>query len=525
MGGWTDIFATKYRTREQKVPDYFAHDIDYIDKNKYAQLFNNDDYAVYADKAERIAWIASNIIRQSREINSSKIYLEDRKSRERIDSHEILDLIELPNEFFSFEAILEYVVWDLNLSRRGGFIWMAPSNRNQNKIMELWPLLADNIRPIKDENQFISGYWYYTEGDDKPLWLNPKYVIRFFFPDRDDYWANLTPLKYLVPAIDIYEALTESQESLFSEGGGVPLSVVMVDENTSTPDFEEIRDRLRVDWQNKKRIAIARGGTFDVKTVGVSNRELEAISSQKLNRDEIDSAFMLIPWRSSEYTSGEGLKEANKQIKENVIYPMQKMLAAQMQLHMVNKFWVEDNVRIKFEDVRKLDKSLQISEWNVTWRAKTLNGARTDLGDLPFTHPVLTDLGDLPLALATNPSFVLSYYGIAQQQTSDSANTTNEPGNIDEMLSPERQVNYNINDAKSLTNAEKLGIITELKNYQTVVKRVMQRKGKNANEVEFETDIVPESILQEIKSNLVGELSTDEITNIFNAMIDKVKNG
>jgi hypothetical protein len=129
-------------------------------------------------------------------------------------------------------------------------------------------------------------------------------------------------------AMSVYGGITTSQRDLYNKGRGVPLSVISVDPNIGNEDFAIVRQQLRDDWESEIRVAVTRAGSMNIGTVGISNRDLQVIEAQNFNRDEIDAVFMGgIPWRSDQFLSGDGLREANKQVKEVVIHPLHKMIS------------------------------------------------------------------------------------------------------------------------------------------------------------------------------------------------------
>lgn len=513
---WSSLFGKA--NKRHKVPPYISREIAPLDEMLYNYFYDYTEEQKQ-ELARKVSWVYSDIKRIADETKSANIKMMRRSNNSLFMNHPFLKLFEEPNEFFSGRELIEHAIWSLMLSENGAFWFLAPAKSDSNKLMEIWPIPPNKIEPVKDSEQFISYYSYDPGNGGDKLRIDKRYIFRSFFVDYNDLWKSLTPLSAAERGIDIYNAIANSQTSLFSEGGGVPLSIVMIDQNTSNPDFEVIREQIRTDWMNQKRIAVARGNTIDVKNVGISNRDLEILGSQKLNRDEIDSVFMGIPWRNDNFTSGDAIEKANKIIKETVIFPLHQLLANKMQTQIINRFYGDTYV-LKFDDVRQQDRALQIQEWNVAWKADTFNEARESRNLPPFENQALPGLGELPFTLATNPQFMIAFLGLTPQQSNqDNVQQLSEPGNVPSSMSPEATTNLVAVGKKNYSIAEKTAIVAELKNYKKVVRRIIERTEKSAGEVNFDSEILPN--LQEIQLSLHNVKDLDKINNIFDTEIQK----
>lgn len=522
ISGWiVDRFNyVKYRTAS-KAPPYIARELanNYgIDWN-WISDYNEEELQQLAIK---VSWVYSNIDRIAKEVSDARIEVYQRGSNQRDIDHEFETLMEYPNEFFGRMALLQYTVWALELSEDGAYWYLAPDSNG--KIREIWPIQMNKLTPVKHPTKFISHYEYHTNNSEKPLVIPSQYICRFFFPDPFDMWKSMSPLYAAKMAIDIYYGISKSQRSLFTEGGGIPLSVVTLDPNINNADFATVRQQIKEDWEQQKRIAIARAGTIDIKTVGISNKELEAIESQSANRDEIDSVFMGIPWRTGHFLGGEGIREANRQVRERVIHPLHTLISTQIQIQIIERYYAKDLI-VKFEDVRQFDRALAVQEHSVNWRAKTFDEARFDLGLPPYQNKDMPDLGNMPIHLAINPAFVSNKYGL--NPVRDPQKKPDGVGNLPDSMSPEALTNLTASGNQELdatirsidiTQAVNEGIKEELKRYKKVILRSFRRD--NSVDRQFETDIIPYDIMSTIKDELNSISSEDEIVSLFNRFIE-----
>ncbi len=523
--------AIKFRTPD-KAPPYVRTEI--IENPGVDNLvWETWTLEKQAKVAATVSWIYSNLFRISNEVSTAEFMLVNKKTGEKVSDY-LQEVFDYPNDFFDGTALWKYTVWGAYLGKYGALWYLAPDKNDLSKIVEIWPIPIDRVEPIKHNTQFISGWRYRSPKTGKSIIIPTQYTARFFFPHPWDLWENYTPLIASTLAISTYESIERNQRDLFAKGRGVPLAIVSVDPSIGKEDFAVVRQQLHEDWESERNIAITRGGDVSVATVGISNRELEIIASQNFNRDELDALYMGgIPWRSDQFKSGEGLREANKQIKEVVIHPFHIMLQNRVYLDIIS-VWGNPKYFGKFQDVRAQDRSILIQERTIYWRTKTVNEARAELGLPPYDVPddLYEDYGELLVPLANNPQFIMTLSGLANKPTGqpfgglqDGEDISSDPvGNLPGQLDAERVVNENIEDASKgidIKAAVVSGMTEELKKYRKVLlKRLRDDSEVDLTSIKFETSIILPAIMQEIKLNLVDAKTEDAVRQAFSNWLE-----
>jgi hypothetical protein len=536
MTGW---FAERYQYASykfripDKAPPYIRAEL--ADMGVQQDIWEGWSRDKQAQVAARISWIYSNIFRISNEVSAADFRVIQKGSNQRDIDHPLEAIMDYPNEFFDGISLLRYTIWGLSLGEYGGFWYLAP-NKVTGELEEIWPIPIDRLTPIKHSTRFISHYEYKPKRGGKKLRIRPEYIVRFFYSHPWDLWRNFTPLEAATMAMSVYGGITTSQRDLYNKGRGVPLSVISVDPNIGNEDFAIVRQQLRDDWESERRVAVTRAGSMNIGTVGISNRDLQVIEAQNFNRDEIDAVFMGgIPWRSDQFLSGDGLREANKQVKEVVIHPLHKMIEKQIYLGIIARFYDQD-LRAKFDDIRAQDRSIQLQERNVYWRAKTVDEARMDLGLDPFPAGTMLgdDHGDLPLSLSNNPAFIMAKTGLSTvpEEGSGDGGEKDEVGNLpgvrdEEALTTDLATGGEglATDIKSIDARDAIysGMREELKRY----KRVMLKEWRKNNDQgdlldrQFDTNVIMPIILDDIKNSLPLVQSEEDIQEIFDRWINQ----
>ena len=239
-----------------------------------------------------------------------------------------------------------------------------------------------------------------------------------------------------------------------------------------------------------------------------------------------------LQWRKQN-TAGD-LEEINKAIKDVVIYPLHKMIAAQIQLYIINPWYGKELVG-EFDDVRAQDRSLSLQENTIYFRSMTVDETRSKLGLEPIKTE-FDDYGTLPYGLANNPAFISTYYELGPEPIRDTGEKPPEIGNVEDSQDQEALVeNLSETDTPKpvedktktlslpdgLQQAAESGIKEELKRYR----KVMLKSWKaNQNPVElmtrvFDSDILPYETREEIQTKMVFVESEDDIKEIFSAWL------
>ena len=521
----------KFRTPDI-APRYIGAEVLGDHKLPMSGSFGDLTLPVQQRVAMTTSWIYSNIIRIGNEVSSADFHVREKGTFHKDLEHPFEDIMQYPNPFFDGTTLLKYTIWALSLDRWGAYWYLAPNKNNLGELAEIWPIPVGRITPVKHKTRYIDHYLY-SSSKGVSVKINPANVVRFMYVHPFDLWRSLTPLEASTLVMDVYEGITTAQRDLYTQSRGMPLSILSLDTNISDPDFASAREVIRDDWEEQRRVAIVRAGTMDIESVGFSNTDLQVIESQEFTRDEIDAIYMGgLQWRKQN-TAGD-LEEINKAIKDVVIYPLHKMIAAQIQLYIINPWYGKELVG-EFDDVRAQDRSLSLQENTIYFRSMTVDETRSKLGLEPIKTE-FDDYGTLPYGLANNPAFISTYYELGPEPIRDTGEKPPEIGNVEDSQDQEALVeNLSETDTPKpvedktktlslpdgLQQAAESGIKEELKRYR----KVMLKSWKaNQNPVElmtrvFDSDILPYETREEIQTKMVFVESEDDIKEIFSAWL------
>lgn len=474
-----------------------------------------------------ISWVYADIQLISRNTWAAQFKIKEKgQSRKMVDvpDHPFLDIYHNPNEWMTKTYLIDYLMNHLQTSRKGAFAYLAPRADNLNELAEIWPINSHRIEPLKDKANYVRKFRYYPlDPEQKPFDIDGRYVLWIRYADPVDYWKSRPPFIAAIGPAKIEAGLMDSQNKLFNENRGLPLTLVSLDQDLSPADFEAAKTQIKKDWQDEgSTIAVTRAGQISTQSLGFTQSELQTILAQKMTRDQIDTIFFGYPIHSDQLTSGEGLKEMDKIIKEQVYYPILILLQDHIQNQVIRRFYPDEEIYAQYTDPRTYDRALNIQESMIFSRWRTVDEMREADGDPPLDDvEKMPGLGKLPVPLANNSSFISTYYGIGQASARDQAKPP-EVGNLSDFQDPESITNQMSrgdepaigNDLSVKSLAEQQGIKEELKRYRVVAKRNLNRQG-DALAREFTTDIIPRQIFDEITKSLRDVTTEDELQELF----------
>jgi phage portal protein BeeE len=502
--------------RPNSMPPYIARDVASTNQFTWENFWEEKSEEEKQRIALSVSWIYSAIDLIASECAATAFRVLEVKPNEKavdVPNHPFETRLKEPNEFMTKTFLLRYTIYWLEMSRLGAFWYLAPA-RGTGELAEIWPINPNQMTVVPSTTQFVDYFIYKPKNNsDRGYKIDPKYIAWFRYPDPFDYWKSLPPLHAALLPAEIELGIQNSQNKFYSESRGIPLSLVSLDPDLSEPDFISARADIKEDWSNGATIAIARAGDIDVKSLGFTQRDLEILGNQNITRDKIDSIFFGYPIRSDSAFDGDGIKEADRLVKEKKIFPLLTGLAEEITKNVIHRFY-DDGLIGEFADVRTADRALNIQEDSLNSRWKTIDEMRAKDGLPPLENSEFPEMGSLLVWLATNPSFIATKYGLNNRVDGGNIETPPDVGNLNESLAPEALTNNLVN-----SQAEKLAVITELKQWKTVAKRAV----RDNEERPFTCVVIPDILRDRIDGELKTIKTQTAVDDLFNKIRDEIE--
>jgi HK97 family phage portal protein len=297
--------------------------IQYVYSYQYGRpLWSTQKDEAYIKEAyNKIVWVYSCVAMISSCVSSVPWCLYRKLGNgdlKEITDHPLLKIVNNQiNPHFSSKDFFD--LWSTYLALQGKFY--AQYN-NAGLPTELYILYPHNVKPIPNQNTFISSFEY-NIGEEKTI-LRADQVLWSKFNDPLDLYQGLSPIKALSRTIDTEnEAVDWNKNSL--QNSAIPPGAISI--INPPPD---IQSKIREDWLNRYsgknniRVPIilnAEKATYE--KFGLSPIDMDFLNQRKLNRIEICSAFG-VPSQVVGDPEGQtyaNYEEALKAFWENTVIP------------------------------------------------------------------------------------------------------------------------------------------------------------------------------------------------------------
>ncbi|AFD25817.1 Putative gene transfer agent portal protein [Deinococcus gobiensis I-0] len=264
--------------------------------------------------------------------------------------------------------------WALHMLLAGNALWFL--NLVSGKPVELWPLLPDEIKPIKDAQKFVSGYEWKPAGRDKTR-LDAVQVAHWMCVNPNDVYWGLSPVMAGAKAIDTDTTAARWNISTLANDGKPPYAVLL-DSGLSAEQQRTATAILReqVNGSNVRKM-IALGSTRDVKPLAMNATDLDWLNGRRFSREEIGAVLGVPPILMSfgEAATFSNLDAAKAMLWEDRIVPLLDDLCQGL-MGSLFPFWTLDGaqwrIRPDLSGVRALQANLKTEAEVGKLKAETL---------------------------------------------------------------------------------------------------------------------------------------------------------
>lgn len=266
------------------------------------------------------------------------LYRVDSKgNRQELPGHELLKLLDRPNEFTSrqefFEAFAAYAL----ISGNSYMDMISPFEGTPPK--ELWIYRPDRMSILTDSNKYVGGYQYDVGAEKVKLDRDRIAHLKFFSP-IDDYYG-LGPLQIAARGIDNDNAANAWNNSLLNNGGR-PSGALMTPDVLTENQYDNLKRELDNNIAGAKNAGkpILLEGGLTWQNMSMSPMEMDFISSKKMSILEICAAFGVPPEivGYGENKTYSNYQEARKALYEDAVVPMLNRIADKLNSALVPRF-------------------------------------------------------------------------------------------------------------------------------------------------------------------------------------------
>jgi HK97 family phage portal protein len=266
------------------------------------------------------------------------LYMVDSKGeRKEILVHDLLKLLNTPNEFMSrYELFEAYAAYAL-IAGNSYLDMVGPSDKAKPK--ELWPLRPDRMQIVPHSTEFIAGYVYSVNGDNVPLDKSRIAHLRIFNPIDDLF--GLSQIEVAGRGIDNDNAANAWNNSLLNNGAR-PMGALVTDDVLTSSQFDNLKNEIDKNVKGAKNAGkpmLLEGG-LKWQEMGLNPKDMEFINAKKISILEICASFGVPPeivgyGESKTYAN---YAEARKALYEDAVIPLLTKIKDKLNATLVKKF-------------------------------------------------------------------------------------------------------------------------------------------------------------------------------------------
>ena len=172
----------------------------------------------------------------------------DKRSEQEIPDHPLRQLLERPNS-----EMAEYDFWSANVIYEdlAGTAYWEKERSAAGRVVGLWPLRPDWIRPIKSSTEFISYYEYEVPGSNTKIPIAKEDVLVFKNFDPLNMYQGWPPAAVAARIGDVDNSSTDFIK-MFWERGGMPAGILKTKQHLQEAQVTAIRKRWRKRYGGSK---------------------------------------------------------------------------------------------------------------------------------------------------------------------------------------------------------------------------------------------------------------------------------
>ena len=345
------------------------------------------DFDSYTDEQkERLAltlsWVFSdiNLIAGKCAGVALGIYEQDGEKLTAVVDHPFERIMQRPFRFWPRSLLMRYTfMWWL---LRGEAYWWKILD-GAGELMQVLPIPAGRMWPIPDDKEYIAGFYYKPKHGKPKIRIPNEQVVFFRFPNPFDFHRGLSPRTgYQWPLETDIAAARWNRDTFVKEA--TLRTLIGLPAELDPKVYKQAKDEiLRELVEEKRRYMVARSGQVDVKTLGLSHKELEFLGGREFSREEIDRVFGIPAGYWAKEATRANSEAAEAKLISNTVWPLLGLAHDAITEQVVIPHY-GDQYRARYEDIRPRDRKLLVMERREYWKVYKVDEARADLGMEPL---------------------------------------------------------------------------------------------------------------------------------------------
>lgn len=201
-------------------------------------------------------------------------------------AHPAQQLLDRVNRWYSRADLWRATEIYLNLW--GSVFWAI--ERDEEGRREIWPLRPDRLTIVPDKKKHIRGFVY--NGRSGQVAYTPEEMVWFRYFNPLEEYAGLSPIAPARLAVDMGKDGLRFNRN-FLRNSAQPDFVLLTDETMNDNEIEDFYRRWEARFRGPSQAHRPAVASFvrDIKTLGISHREMDFIQGLRWSLEEVSRAF------------------------------------------------------------------------------------------------------------------------------------------------------------------------------------------------------------------------------------------
>ena len=230
---------------------------------------------------------------------------------------------------------------EIYLNLWGSAFWAI--DRDEHGQPEIWPLRPDRVTVVPDRRTYIRGFIY--SGRNGQVAYTPDEVVWFRYFNPLEEFAGLSPIAPVRMSADMGKDSLRFNRN-FLRNSAQPDFVLLTNENMTDNEIEDFYRRWEARFQGAAKAHRPAVASFvrDIKTLGISHREMDFIQGLRWSLEEVSRTFGVPkPLLSDlERATFSNVNAAERFFWRNTMVPEMRFLADQVTRNLFPALGYED---------------------------------------------------------------------------------------------------------------------------------------------------------------------------------------
>jgi HK97 family phage portal protein len=275
------ILTDNYAEREMQIKARMF--TEFLSDFKLTKL---TDYDSYMNAGLRRIWAtfrSYDLIAKA--VLSTDFFIEQKKKKLEVEDHPLLELLQEPNPYESWEDMV--YPWVFHMGLTGNAYWLKDEINGKKQPSALYWLLPQYIEVIPDRKIKIARYDYRING--RILQFSPDEIIHFKRPHPNNIIFGIGDIEASEPLFEDFINRGQLEESYLAKGG-TPSAILTKKDAVEDPDewraFKAKWDEEYGGKQNAGKVAFL-SGDWTYTRLGMTPQEIQGIERMNLSVKQI----------------------------------------------------------------------------------------------------------------------------------------------------------------------------------------------------------------------------------------------